>query len=222
MARITTALLAAIFSFIFCSAPVCGEITGAASVEWLVSISDVVAVGSLAEVRESKGPGEVTYEDCALQVTELLKSPAQQAEIRFTFRRLNRDLSLSDWMKDGTQLLVFLSRAKDYGSEQRLSGALAPTSMNFPLSLVNLARPGKYLINTRFEVLENGAEALRTVRDGLRALNDYQLSEKGKKPEVVRVEAPYDSEAHKILYAGSACYLDVPNFMAKKPGLGLR
>jgi hypothetical protein len=182
----------------------------------------VVAVGSLVEVRESKGPGEVTYEDCALQVTELLKSPAQQTEIRFTFRRLNRDLSLSDWMKGGTQLLVLLSRAKDYGSEQRLSGALAPTSMNFPFSLVNLARPGKYLINTRFEVLENGAEALRTVRDGLRALNDYQLSEKGKKPEVVRVDMPYGSEAHKILYAGSACYLDVPNFMAKKQGLGLR
>jgi len=94
--------------------------------------------------------------------------------------------------------------------------------MNFPLSVVNLARPGTYLINTRFEVLENGAEALRTVRDGLRALNDYQLSEKGKKPEVVRVEAPYGSEAHKILYAGSACYLDAPNFMEKKPGLGLR
>jgi hypothetical protein len=222
MARIATALLAAIFSFIFCSAPVCGENTATASVEWPVSISEVVTVGSLAEVRESKGPGEAPYEDCALQVTELLKSPAQQAEIRFTFRRLNRDLSLSDWMNDGTQLLVLLSRAKDYGSEQRLSGALVPTSMNFPLSLVNLARPGKYLINTRFEVLENGAEALRTARDGLRALNYYQISEKGKKPEVVRVEATYDSEAHKILYAGSACYLDVPNFMAKKTGLGLR
>jgi hypothetical protein len=182
----------------------------------------VVAVGSLAEARESKGPGEVTYEDCALQVTELLKSPAQQTEIRFTFRRLNRDLSLSDWMKGGTQLLVLLSRAKDYGSEQRLSGALAPTSMNFPFSLVNLARPGKYLINTRFEVLENGAEALRTVRDGLRALNDYQLSEKGKRPEMIRVEVPYGSEAHKALYAGSACYLDVPNFMAKKTGPRLR
>jgi hypothetical protein len=94
--------------------------------------------------------------------------------------------------------------------------------MNIPLCLVNLARLGKYLINTRFEALENGAEALRTARDGLRALNNYQLSEKGKKPEVVRVEAPYDSEAHIILYAGSACYLGVPNFMAKKPGLGLR
>jgi hypothetical protein len=77
-------------------------------------------------------------------------------------------------------------------------------------------------ISIRLEVLKNGAEALRTVREGLRALNDYQLGEKGKKTEVVRVEVPYDSEAHKILYAGSACYLDVPNFMAKKTGPGLR
>jgi len=87
---------------------------------------------------------------------------------------------------------------------------------------VNLARPGKYLINTRFEILKNGAEALRPAREGLQALNDYQLSEKGKRAEVVWVEAPYDSEAHKILYAGSACYLDLPNFMAIKTGPGLR
>jgi len=136
MARITTALLAAFFALISCSAPVCGENTATASVEWLVSISEVVAVGSLVEVRESKGPGEVTYEDCVLQVTELLKSPAQQEEIRFTFRRLTRDLSLSDWMRDGTRLLVFLARAKDYGPERRLSGSLVPTSKNYPLSLV--------------------------------------------------------------------------------------
>ena len=92
MARVTTALLVMLFSFIFCYLPVSGEITGAASVEWLVSISEVVAAGSLTEVRESKGPGEVTYEDCILQVTDLLKSPAQQAEVRFTFRRLNVSL----------------------------------------------------------------------------------------------------------------------------------
>ena len=222
MARVTTALLAMLFSLIFCYLPASGEITGAASVEWLVSISEVVAAGSLTEVRESKGPGEVTYEDCILQVTDLLKSPAQQAEVRFTFRRLNRDISLSDWMRDGARLLVFLSRAKDYGPEQRLNGALVPTRMNFPLSLVNLARPGKYLINTRFEVLKNGAETLTAAREGLQALNDYQLSEKGKRPEMIRVEVPYGSEAHKALYAGSACYLDVPNFMAKKTGPGLR
>jgi hypothetical protein len=160
----------------------------------------------------------VTYEDCILQVADLLKSPSQQAEVRFTFRRLNRDISLSDWMRDGARLLVFLSRAKDYGPEQRFNRALVPTRMNFPLSLVNLARPGKYLINTRFEVLKNGAETLKAAREGLRALNDYQLSKKGKRPEMIRVKVPYDSEAHNALYAGSACYLDVPNFMAKKLG----
>jgi hypothetical protein len=125
-------------------------------------------------------------------------------------------------MRDGARLLVFLSIAKDYGPEQRLKGALAPTSMNYPLSLVNLAKPGKYLINTRFEALTNGAETLRTARDGLQAFNEYRLREKGRRPEMIRVEVPYGSEAHKALYAGSACYLDVPSFMAKKPGPGLR
>jgi hypothetical protein len=216
MSRRIATHFAILISFIFCPPPVGAETIVAPSIEWLACVSKVVAVGNLTEVRESKGPGEVIYEDCTLRVTELLKSAGQQAEVTFTYRRFNRLPSLSEWMGDGTQFLVFLSGAKDDGLEQRLSGALVPTSMSFPLSVVNLSSPGKYLFTMKFDVLDEGSEVLRAVRDGVRALNNYQLDEKDKHVEEVRVEVPFGSEAHIALYAGSACYLVVPNFMIKQ------
>ena len=137
------------------------EIMGARSIEWLACDAEVIAVGYLKEVRESKGPGEVIYEDCVLVVTELLKPSLQKNE--------------------GAQLLVFLSTSKDHGPEKRLDGVLVPTSKSFPLSLVDLSKPGKYLIDTKFNVLESGREVLEAARDGLQALNDYQLTKGSKK-----------------------------------------
>ena len=157
------------------------EIMGARSIEWLACDAEVIAVGYLKEVRESKGPGEVIYEDCVLVVTELLKPSLQKNEVSFTFIRFNHDPSMAVWMHDGAQLLVFLSTSKDHGPEKRLDGVLVPTSKSFPLSLVDLSKPGKYLIDTKFNVLESGREVLEAARDGLQALNDYQLTKGSKK-----------------------------------------
>lgn len=216
MPKLIAPRVAILISFIFCSPPVGAETIVAPSIEWLACVSEVVAVGNLTEVRQLKGPGEVVYEDCTLRITELLKSPIPQAEVTFTYRRFNRSPSLSDWMGDSAQLLVFLSRAKDYGPEHRLSGALVPISLSFPFSVVNLTNPGKHLINVKFDVLDEGAKVLRAARDGVSALGDYQLGDKEKIVEKVRVKVPFGSEAHKALYAGSVCYLVVPNFMIKQ------
>jgi hypothetical protein len=200
---------------ILCAAPAGAETTVASSVEWLACDAEIVATGRLKDVREFKGPGDVVYEDCTLLVTELLKSTAQLGEVTFTFRRFNREHSASDWMRNHTRLLVFLSRSNDHGAEEHLNGALVPTSMRFPFSVVDLAEPGKYLINTSFDILEYGPEVITAAREGLRALNNYRLKRGGKRAEMLRVAVPLDSKAHNALYAGSACYLLVPNFMAK-------
>jgi hypothetical protein len=189
------------------------ENMAADSIEWLACDAEIIAIGHLKEVRKLKGPGEVVYEDCTLVVTELLKSPAQKNEVSFTFRRFNYHPSMADWMRDDAEVLVFLSTSKDHGPEKHLDGALVPTSMSFPLSLVNLAEPGKYLINIKFDVLKHGWEVVEATRAGWQALNNYQLTGGNVRVKKLRVEVPANTEAHATLDAGSACYLYVPNFM---------
>jgi hypothetical protein len=204
------------FALLLCATHVRAESAGARSVEWLACDAEVIAVGRLKEVRQVKGPGEVIYEDCTLALTELLKSTAQKDEVRFTFRRFKHHPSMADWMHDDAELLVFLSTSKDHGPEKRLDGALVPTSMASPLSLVNLAEPGRFLIDIKFNVLKYGWEVLDATRGGLLALNNYQLSEGHKQVEMLRVEVPFNTEAQAALYAGSVCYLDIPGFMAQE------
>jgi hypothetical protein len=120
---------------------------------------------------------------------------------------------MTDWMRDNAEVLVYLSISKNHGPEKHLDGALVPTSMSFPLSLVNLAEPGEYLIDTKFNALKYGGKVLEATRAGLQALNNYQLNGDSKRVGMLRVEVPMDTEAHTTLYAGSACYLYVPNFM---------
>src|SRR3712207_4339522 len=109
MLKITVKSGPIILALLFFSASVRAETTGACSVEWLACKAEVVAVGYLKEVRETKGPGAVRYEDCTLEVTELLKSSTQRHEITFTFRRFERHPSMADWARNGVGLLVFLS-----------------------------------------------------------------------------------------------------------------
>jgi hypothetical protein len=185
-------------------------------VEWLVYSSEVIAVGKIVDVKLSKGPGEIIYEDCTLQVTELIKSPITRSEIAFTFRRFERDQSAVEWQRGDAELLVFLSLSKNHGSEKHLDGALVPTSQHFPLSLVNLFAPGKYIFNIDFKILGSRAEILQVTRDALQAISNYLQANGELSIKKYYLEVPANSEAYKSLYAGSSCYLHVPSFMSKE------
>jgi hypothetical protein len=196
--------------------PARAEITGASSMEWLVYSSEVIAVGKIVDVKLSKGPGEVIYEDCILQVTELIKSPVAGSELAFTVRRFERDQSAVEWQRDDTELLVFLSPSKNHGGEKHLDGALVPTSRHFPLSLVNLSEPGKYIFDINFNLLKTRANILKVTRTALQLISNYLQANGELSIKRHYLKVPANSEAYQSLYAGSSCYLHVPGFMSKE------
>lgn len=206
---------AVLILFLF-AIPARAEITVASSVEWLTYSSDVIAVGKIVDVKPHKGPGAVVYDDCTLGVTELIKSPAARNEIVFTFRRFERDQSAVAWQRDGSELLVFLSLYKDQAGDEHFDGALVPTSQQFPLSLIKLAAPGKYVIDISFKVLKDRGAVLRATHAALRMVKDYLEAGGAKSIKRHYLEVRPGVEAHESLYAGSSCYLYVPSFMSKE------
>jgi hypothetical protein len=149
----TVLLLAASFSPFLKAA-----IMGIDSIEWLTCSAQIVAVGTLKEIKPVKGPNNELYEDYVLTVTEMIKSPLQK-ELAFTRHAPGRPDE--SWKKVGQTLLVFLSQQKDrftdeqartltdgyYFHETRLHKRLVPASGFGDLSLIPLADLPKYLFD---------------------------------------------------------------------------
>jgi hypothetical protein len=193
------------------------------SLEWLTCESDVVVVGRIEQVVTTRGPGSVLYDDCTVVVEEVIKGKFDKGRVVFCLRDLSTEPRARAWMKSEQPLLLFLSRSRDPGPEKRLEGMLVPTTHEFPLSVIDLAAPGKYVIDRRFEVLSDRTVILETCRKTVRLLEEHWKKNgiaPGTKVETAYLEVPIDSKAWKSLYAGSACSLKVPAFLA--PGAGKR
>jgi hypothetical protein len=198
------------------------ETVVASSLEWLTCQADVVVVGRLTRIVTSRGPGSVVYDDCTVAVEEIIKGQVAHRRLVFCFRDLSKESPARAWMMSEQPLLLFLSRSTDHGSEKHLDGMLVPTSRQFPLSVIDLAAPGKeVIIDRQFHVLSAKAAILETCRQTAKALTahlDRNGMAPGAKVEVVRLEVGPDREAWRSLYNGSGCLLEVPAFMAGRAG----
>jgi hypothetical protein len=95
-------------------------------------------------------------------------------------------------------------------------GKLVPTSYSFPLSIINLGSPSKYVIDLNFRGLINKDAILNVSRGTVKSQREYQKQNPLSTIKSYSVELPMGSEAFGILYAGSSCYLVIPNFMTSK------
>lgn len=185
------------------------------SVEWLTCAADVVVVGRIEKIATKRGPGAVVYDDCTVTVQESIKGKIKDKSLVFCLRSLSPDSPARAWMKSRGQLLLFLSESKDHGSEKHLDHMLVPTSHQVPLSVIDLAAPGKYVLDTHFKVLKDRKAILEACRKTADRLVDYRKKNPGRAVEAERLEAPLDSEAWHALYHGSSCYVKAPVFAAK-------
>ncbi len=191
------------------------ETTVGSSVEWLNCEADVVVVGRVERIVTTRGPGDVFYDDCTVEVKEIIKGKVEDARLVFCLRTLSAKSPAKAWMKSQEPVLLLLSRSKRHGSEKHLDGMLVPTSHQFPLSVIDLAAPGKYVLDARFKVLTNQKAILETCRKTAAQLADHLKRNPGGRVEARQLEAPLSSEAWRSLYAGSACYVKAPVFVAK-------
>ena len=217
MRTILTASATAFVLLLDCRA----EIAGAFSVEWLTCASDVVAVGKITSVKNSKGPGQVIYADCILTVSELIKGPPAK-EISFCYRYLSESFT---WTAPQTDLLVCLSRYKtSYDEarlhlytaphyEARLHNLLMPTNQDHPFSLITLPSTDRYVFGGQLKQLTARDSILQVARSAASAHASRRDSEPTFQLKPRRIDVDFDTEAWKVLYAGSSCFIQVPEFM---------
>jgi hypothetical protein len=66
-------LLSLVLSMCVFPARARAEIIGCSSIEWLTCEAEVVVVGRVEKIVTTRGPGSVLYEDCTVEVKEVIK-----------------------------------------------------------------------------------------------------------------------------------------------------
>jgi hypothetical protein len=183
----------------------------ASSLEWLTVSSEVVATGKALSVNKVKGPYAVVYENYVLDVTENIKGAKNKKTIEFTIRAFSTHPVFGKTMNIADEVIVFLSPNKE--KEEPLKDKLVPTSNSYPLSIINLNNPGRHIIDINFNVLKRKMEIVKTSKQAQRKLIDYKKQNPKAEIKSNSVDIPMSTKAFGDLYAGSACYLVVPNFL---------
>jgi len=184
------------------------EIMAAPSIEWLSCQSDVIVVGKLEKIAVIKGPGDVIYEDCTVQIGEVVKGDIKGKELVFCLRTLSSpEPSVKALMNSRQEVLLFLSKSEDHGGESHLDNMYVPTSMLQPFSVINLSDVPKDLYGKDMTVLADPKVILKIVRTWAHSKISHSLWS----------EVPYASPVFKQLYAGSSCYLIVPAEESYRP-----
>ena len=191
-----------------------GEVMSASSLEWLTVSSEVVATGRVLSVNKVKGQYAVVYENYVLGVTENIKGAKGKKTIEFTIRAFSTHPVFGKAINISDEVIVFLSPNKE--KEEFLKDKIVPTSNSFPLSIINLNNPNRYIIDINFNVLNRKAEIVKTSRQAQRKLVEYIKHNPKAEIKGNRVEVPGGTKAFGDLYAGSSCYLVIPNFLSPK------
>jgi hypothetical protein len=189
------------------------EIIAGSSIEWLTVSSKVVAVGKITSVEKSKGEGSVIYETYVFEPSEMIKGAKQKKKFNFTIRTFSTEPVFGKLFNTTNEIVVFLSDYKNDG-EKFLQDKLVPANTQFPLSIINLNNPNKYVIDLNFRVLKNKDDIIKASQSAAKAQTEYLKQHSSDLIKSVSLEVPMDSEAFRSLYAGSVCYLIVPNFMS--------
>jgi hypothetical protein len=190
-----------------------GEMVGALSVEWLTCSSDVVVVGKVSEISTSRGPGDVVYEDTTVTVSKVIRGKVEGKTLSFVLRTLQTLPTSKQWMKPKEGVLFFLSYSKGHGAEKKLDGRLVPTSNQCPLSIIDLAKPTKWIVGIGSKQLKDKKSIMAAVKTAAKALDEKKAQDKSFRLKHKAVSVPHDSKVFQALWAGSGVILTVPEFM---------
>ena len=177
-----------------------GEIRIAPSLEWITCQAEVIVVGKVKTVTTTKGTGPVIYEDCVVQVEEVLKGQIKAGGVAFCLRSSSPDSGMKALLNRKGETLFFLSKSKGHGPESHLNGKYVPTSLAPVLTILDLANPPKYIYSRDMVGLTVRDRILKVVREWSKSRIVHSLCS----------EVGHDSPIHRELYSGSACYLVVP------------
>lgn len=175
------------------------EINVGTSLDWLCYDADMIIIGRLTETVENKkaDPYSDYLNTNRMNITVLIKGDMSADKIQFTTRL---PYIGGHQLKNlvGKDILVFLKTSQGHYH-----------AWDAEYAVICLDDPMQHAFTGEFTCLKNRTEITSYMEETLKKLE-------GKTAEPHYLEVPYDSEAHGVLYAGSSCYLIVPNVLYPK------
>lgn len=185
------------------------------SIEWLTCSSDIVVVGKLISVATDKSRFPLVYEDCVLNVSEVIRGrPAK--EIKFCYMHIAGagDAKL-EWLSSRGDILLFLSvhKPETMSGEHRCDGLLVPTNGRGSQSVITLSKPERHLFDVNCRHLSNATAILNTTRSAAAAYESRLSSDPKFQMKPRNIAAARNSEAAKLVSEYISLNLVVPAFL---------
>ena len=191
------------------------EIAIGFTAEWLSHESALVALAIPVDVQSVQGPGDVWFTQCRYRLVDVIKGPQSVGDTVtiFDVSHNNADLlSLGNAQKENRKMLVFATVAEHMFKE--IDGKYVLTCVHGSKSAYSIDEPVDKLYTPEFGSLVKFDDLLSRTRKQVEHESDlkrrYWSGNIGKRS----LEVPFESEAHQQLYAGSSCYLWVPEYIA--------
>jgi hypothetical protein len=199
------------------AAPAKAEIIVGYTAEWLSHESSLVATARPVEVENIKGPGDVWFTKTRFMLDEVIKGPQSEGDsiTIFDFSHKKADvLGLDKARDESRQLLVFAIIAEH--SFESIDGKYILARTRRFKSAYYTDQPVTGLFTTDFKLLTKFDELLDRARKQTACEADLKRQYWTGAIEKNSLEVPFDTEAYYHLYAGSGCYLWVPEYKEEK------
>jgi len=203
--------------FLMAALPAHAEIAVGFTAEWISHESALVARATPVEVENIKGPGEVWFTKTRFRLDEVIKGPESKEDTvtiyDFSYKKSDV-LSLDKARKESKQLLVYAAVAEHMFEE--IDGKYVFTEVRQFKSAYYADRPVSKLFTPELQLLTKFEELLERTRKQVAHEADLKRRYCKVRIEKKSLEVPFGSEAYRHLYAGSACYLWVPEYKEDK------
>ncbi|MDP6446389.1 MAG: HEAT repeat domain-containing protein [Pirellulaceae bacterium] len=181
-----------------------GEVNGDESVSWWVAESVLVVRGTLSRV-DTRTKGDVILSTVTVKVNETLKGK-QVDEATFAARHFKTTKLTGALQDEKSEFLFFLVGEGRYVDDDRTSKVSGLSLRNkwgrHSFARLN-SKPTRHVFTANFQVLKKRDEILAAVS------RSVATQAKGNKPAMHRLDVPFSSPAHGVLYGGSSVYMVV-------------
>jgi len=185
------------------------EINIGNSIEWLCADAGLIATGKLKSYSKATTGNNLWI--CTFETNEILKGTSA-SPVDFIINYIAED-SLKKYVSEQTTMLIFLKEnEKPYKSNKIKTAWYIMETCNSMPAFINLLTPQHALVTANtFTVLNYRDLIISLCRLSLQKIAEYEIQ--GKSVFMNYLETPFQTEAFELLYAGSKCYLVVPDFM---------
>ena len=179
--------------------------------------SSLIALGTPIDVVNVDGPGDVRFTKTRFRLDEVIKGPASSGDALtvydYSYKKTDV-LELEKAKKQKKQLLVLARVCKR--SFKEIDGKYVFARVHGGKSAYYPDRPVSDVFTPDFHVVANVQDLLKRIRRQVASEEQFLRTFTWGAVEMKRVEVPGASEAYRRLYAGSACYLYVPEYIQQK------